>query len=134
MGVEPFMVRSGILAVVCQRLVRRLCSCASESDDPEARLGLPVYKAKVKRGCPECQGTGYRGRVILVEMLTLDMPGVSDALLSRRDANALDRVAVAAGMRGRWDSACDAVTSGLTTAAEVRRVLGFTDASHGAAD
>jgi general secretion pathway protein E len=134
MGVEPYMVRSGIQAVVCQRLVRKLCSCAAESDDPEDRLGLPVSKTKVKRGCPECQGTGYRGRIALVEMLTLDMPGVSEAILSRRDANELDRTAIAAGMRSRWDAACHAIESGLTTAAEVRRVLGFTDAIHSAGD
>src|SRR5262249_35502545 len=65
MGLEPYVLRSGILAVLYQRLARKLCSCAEESSEENARLGLPVTRAKVARGCPKCHGTGYRGRMLL---------------------------------------------------------------------
>ena len=71
MGIEPYVLRSGLLAILNQRLLRRLCSCAAPSDDPDARLGLAVQRAMTPRGCSQCGGTGYRGRFLLVEMLTL---------------------------------------------------------------
>ncbi len=129
MGIEPYILRSGIQAVVCQRLVRKLCKCARPSDSAEARLGpLPVSQAKVPQGCAECHGTGYDGRALLAEMLTLDMSGVAEGILARQDAAALEATAVAGGMKTRWNCACRAVETGLTSAAEVRRVLGFSDA------
>ncbi len=42
MGIEPYILRSGLLGVLSQRLLRRLCDCARRSDDPADRLGLPV--------------------------------------------------------------------------------------------
>ena len=127
MGVEPYILRSGILAVLCQRLVRRLCSCANESLAEEARLGLPLTKARIPHGCAECHGTGYGGRMLLVEMLDLEIAGVAAGILARCDADQLQRAAVAGGMRTRWSCACAAVEAGLTSAAEIRRVLGFSD-------
>jgi type II secretory ATPase GspE/PulE/Tfp pilus assembly ATPase PilB-like protein len=128
MGLEPYVLRSGIRAVLCQRLVRRLCTCAQLSNTPEALLGLPVSRAKVALGCAECHGTGYRGRTLLAELLTVDMSGVAAGILARSDAAALEQTAVKSGMHTRWDCACQAVESGITSAAEVRRVLGFSDA------
>ncbi|MEI8175942.1 MAG: ATPase, T2SS/T4P/T4SS family, partial [Candidatus Omnitrophota bacterium] len=54
MGIEPYVLRSGLLAILNQRLLRRLCSCAEPSDDVEARLGLAVDRVMVPRGCPDC--------------------------------------------------------------------------------
>jgi type II secretory ATPase GspE/PulE/Tfp pilus assembly ATPase PilB-like protein len=128
MGVEPYVLRSGVLAIVCQRLVRKLCECAVESDSPEARLGLPVATARLPQACPQCHGTGYVGRVLLAEMLTVDSADVAAAILSQADRVALEQAALRGGMQSRWHWAARAVESGLTSAAEVRRVLGFTDA------
>jgi general secretion pathway protein E len=128
MGLEPYVLRSGIQAVICQRLVRKLCQCAATGSGAESTLGLPVTSAKIARGCTHCHGTGYRGRTLLAELLTLDMPGVAEAILSRQDAAALEETAVRAGMQTRWDAACRGVEAGITSAAEVRRVLGFSDA------
>ncbi len=128
MGIEPYMVRSGVHAVVCQRLVRRLCQCAERSESSEARLGLPVSTAAIARACDACHGTGYRGRMLLLEMLTLNTPEVGAGILSRWDAKRLEQVAIVAGMQTRWDHAIEAVENGTTSAAEIRRVLGFTDA------
>jgi general secretion pathway protein E len=128
MELEPYILRSGLLAVLCQRLVRKLCSCAVQSTALEARLGLPLASVRIPQGCGQCHGTGYLGRTLLVEMLTLDMNGVPAGILARWDADQLERAAVAGGMRTRWACACAAVEAGLTSAAEIRRVLGFSDA------
>ena len=125
MGIEPYVLRSGILAILHQRLLRRLCACAEPSDKPEARLGLDVQRAKVPRGCAECGGTGYRGRFLLVEMLMLSRTELARAVLARSDTATIERLAVEGGMVARWQRACRAVDDGRTSPAEVRRVLGF---------
>jgi general secretion pathway protein E len=125
MGIEPYLLRSGVLAIVCQRLVRRLCECAREVHDAAAKLGLPVRCARVPVGCAECSGTGYRGRMVLAELLEPDQGAIGRAILSRTDVAQLETLAVRGGMISRWTRACEAVEAGLTAPAEVRRVLGF---------
>ncbi len=125
MGIEPYLLRSGVLAILSQRLVRRLCPCSREEDDPAARLGLDVARARLPGGCPACGGTGYRGRLVLAEMLTPQRNELGQAILSRSDSSTLERLAVKAGMVTRWQRACQAIDAGWTSAAEVRRVLGF---------
>jgi type II secretory ATPase GspE/PulE/Tfp pilus assembly ATPase PilB-like protein len=128
MGIEPYLLRSGILAIVCQRLVRRLCTCARESLDADDRLRLAVTRAHVAVGCPECGSTGYRGRMVLAEMLVPGRGELARAILSRTDVNRLESLAIASGMKNRWHRASEAVEAGLTSPSEVRRVLGFLDA------
>ncbi len=125
MGIEPYLLRSGVRAILCQRLLRRLCSCAKSSADEEARLGLPVGVVRIPAGCAECAGTGYRGRFVLTEMLLPQHSDLGRAILSRSDASELERLAVEAGMVTQRQRACEAVAAGWTSPAEVRRVLGF---------
>ena len=128
MGIEPYVVRSGLLAILCQRLLRRLCSCAREIDDPQDYLGLPVERALRPVGCPACGGSGYRGRILLVEMLAFKPAAAVElgrAVLARADTTVLEPLAVQAGMVTRWRRAVHAVESGATSPAEVRRVLGL---------
>ena len=125
MGIEPYLLQSGVLAILSQRLLRRLCKCSRQCDDADARLGLPVAAARIPVGCPGCGRTGYRGRLVLVEMLNAEPTELGRAILSRSDAATLQRLAVKAGMVTRWQYACRAVEAGLTSPAEVRRVLGF---------
>ncbi len=127
MGIEPYLLRSGLLAVVSQRLVRTLCACARESADVRDRLGLPVARARVAEGCAECGGSGYRGRMVLAELLEPERLGLGPAILARSDVRVLEAEALRGGMVGRWRRACDAIEAGRTSAAEVRRVLGFSD-------
>ena len=128
MGIEPYLLRSGLLAIVSQRLVRTLCECSKEDDDPRAKLGLPVAKVRVPIGCAVCGGSGYRGRMILAELLEPEKARLGPAILARADVRVLEAEAVQGGMIGRWRRACDAIERGRTTPAEVRRVLGFSDA------
>jgi general secretion pathway protein E len=125
MGIEPYVLRSGLLAIVNQRLLRRLCTCAAPTDDPDAKLGLAVERVMAPRGCEQCGGTGYRGRFLLVEMLMLSRSEQARTILAHSETAAIERLAVESGMIGRWQRACRAVNEGLTSPAEVRRVLGF---------
>jgi general secretion pathway protein E len=127
MGIEPYLLRSGILAIVCQRLVRRLCECSRLSTDEADRLGLPVSACRIPGGCEQCRGLGYRGRLVLAEMLTAQPTDLGRAILSRDDAARLEELAARAGMTTRWRRACDAIEQGLTSPAEIRRIFGFLD-------
>lgn len=125
MDLEPYQLRSGLLAVLNQRLVRRLCDCAEWSDREEDRLGLPVERTRLAIGCPRCEGTGYAGRIVLVEVLFPQRGETSRAILERADSAEIGRRAATAGMISHEQRAVDAVESGLTSAAEIRRSFGF---------
>ena len=70
MGIEPYVVRSGLRAVVAQRLVRRLCDVRrSRRPAPTTSSACRCSQARLPRGCDACRGTGYLGRTVLAEML-----------------------------------------------------------------
>ncbi|MDF1742144.1 MAG: GspE/PulE family protein [Gimesia sp.] len=126
MGIEPYLLRSGLLAILSQRLLRRLCTCARFSQAEEDLLGLPAEQWKVPVGCADCGQTGYRGRIVLTEMLQPNEVDVANAILNQADATALHQLAIKSGMRTQWDRAIEAVNQGITSPAEVRRILGMT--------
>jgi type II secretory ATPase GspE/PulE/Tfp pilus assembly ATPase PilB-like protein len=128
MGIEPYLLRSGIRAVVFQRLARRLCpECARPTEDPADFLGLDVARAFRPVGCAACTGTGYRGRIVLAELLRPDRGVLAQAVLARSDVERLEAAAIRDGMTTRWQRAVDAVETAATSPAEVRRVLGLED-------
>jgi type II secretory ATPase GspE/PulE/Tfp pilus assembly ATPase PilB-like protein len=110
MGVEPYLLTSGLRAILNQRLVRRLCAACSRGG------GEPV-------GCDQCAKSGYRGRLLLAELLTLDS-SLRQAILARSDTATLE--AVASRSRGPTlrEAAERAVSDGLTSRQEIERVLG----------
>jgi type II secretory ATPase GspE/PulE/Tfp pilus assembly ATPase PilB-like protein len=135
MAIEPYVLRSGLLVIINQRLLRRLCTCAEMTEDPAARLGLPIAQAWLPRGCEACGGTGYRGRFLVVEMLSFHTAGMSGpqqeaaaalgrAVLARADTTVLEPLAAGTGMVTRWHRAIEAAAEGRTSPAEIRRVLG----------
>jgi type II secretory ATPase GspE/PulE/Tfp pilus assembly ATPase PilB-like protein len=125
MAIEPYLLRSGMLAILNQRLLRKLCDCAREVRDEHDLLGLPVEKAREAVGCEKCRHTGYVGRLVLAEMLSGDDEQLGQAILSKADARQLERVAVESGMITCWQRALDVVREGGTSPTEVRRVFGF---------
>jgi type II secretory ATPase GspE/PulE/Tfp pilus assembly ATPase PilB-like protein len=125
MGIEPYVLRSGLLAILAQRLVRALCECSLDDADSEHWLGLHINNARRAVGCPRCAGTGYRGRLVLAELLTLDQRHAARALVSQADVGDLEHQAIQAGMRTILQNACQAIEAGRTTPIEIRRVLGF---------
>ena len=124
MGIEPYVIKSGLLGILSQRLVRRLCSCSCESISEEDRIGWPVKHARVAVGCGECDNTGYQGRLPLVEALDPQIGSVGAALLRRADVQEMEQAAITAGMVPLRQRAIEAIESGLTTVQEAIRVLG----------
>ncbi|MEO8495222.1 MAG: GspE/PulE family protein [Planctomycetota bacterium] len=125
MGIEPYLLRSGILGILSQRLVRRLCACRKPVPDEAAKLNLAAAHAWQSVGCGECLDSGYRGRVVLAELLQASPSELGRAILSRSDAPQLEQLAIEAGMISIGQRAKTAVEAGQTSPSEVRRVLGF---------
>lgn len=127
MGIEPYLVRTGLRAIIGQRLFRRLCDCAVWSDVEADRLGLTTGSVRIPQGCSRCNGTGYRGRLLLAELLRPDLKEVGRVILNRGDATEIQETAEQHGFLSINQRATHAVTKGWTSPAEVRRVLGFRD-------
>ena len=125
MGIEPYLLRSGLLGLLSLRLLRRLCSCARPSVAPEDRLGLPIDECRLPGECDRCRRTGYDGRLLLAELLRPDQPGVGRAVLSRTDSDEIQRQATSSGMTTLYDRALQAAAEGKTSPAEIRRVFGL---------
>jgi type II secretory ATPase GspE/PulE/Tfp pilus assembly ATPase PilB-like protein len=125
MGIEPYVIISGVRAIVSQRLVRRLCTCARPANDPAELLGLDVPAARVAVGCPRCRGTGYHGRLMLAEILVPNSQEIRRAIRAHADVVRLEEMALRSGMVSLSERARLAIQAGLTDPAEYRRVLGI---------
>ncbi|WP_337061919.1 GspE/PulE family protein [Kineococcus sp. G2] len=130
MGAAPFLVASSLTAAIAQRLVRRPCdSCADgyiPEEDTLALLGLTIediLDATPLRGtgCPDCGGTGYRGRTAVYEVLDVT-PSVRKVLMSTPTESALSEEAARIGMSTLRQSALVKAMRGETTFEEVVRV------------
>ena len=128
MGIEPYVIISGVRAIVCQRLVRRLCTCARAAEDTTELLGLEVSSARVAVGCSRCRGTGYSGRVMLAEILVPVDRRIRRAIRAHADVGRLEEMAVRSGMVRLSERGRQAVQAGLTDPTEFRRVLGISTA------
>ena len=127
MGVEPFLITSTLNAVLAQRLVRRLCpDCRTPitpapgllASFPSAAANDPHWAAG---GCASCEGSGFRGRVALTELLAVDGT-VARLVLERASADAIEAAALAGGMRSLLDDGYAKAVAGQTTLDEVLRV------------
>jgi type II secretory ATPase GspE/PulE/Tfp pilus assembly ATPase PilB-like protein len=125
MGIEPFLVRSGLITVVTQRLLRTLCShCSRDSADPAELCGIDTDRARVPVGCDQCHGTGYRGRAMISEFLDVRGDQIGKAILRKADSRELYRIAIDNGMMPLFMQARSLIREGRTSPAEVWRVLG----------
>ncbi|HSJ08428.1 MAG TPA: ATPase, T2SS/T4P/T4SS family [Longimicrobiales bacterium] len=128
MGAPAYLVAGGLIGVLAQRLARRLCvHCrAQRTARPEemAALGLPAQEARVFAavGCARCDGTGFRGRVGIFELLEVT-PRVRDRIVRRAPPDALLEVARAEGLTSLGRDAWAKVSAGLTTVEEVAPLL-----------
>ena len=132
MGLEDYLMTATVKAVLAQRLVRRLCrKCRVPEEAPAAlreRFALDrfagagpitVYHAK---GCPDCRGTGFRGRRAIAELL-VPSRATDRLIFDGADDTAIERAAVENGMRPIFDSGLLAVLEGDTTIEEVVRCI-----------
>ncbi len=133
MGVEDYLLSATLKGVLAQRLVRRLCAkCKTAEPAPAALIerfqlqrlvpdpgAIVLYHAV---GCPDCRGTGFRGRRAISELL-LPSREIDRLLFERADQGALERAAIADGMRPIFDAGLLAVIEGDTTIEEVVRCI-----------
>ncbi len=124
MGIEPYLITSAVNMVLAQRLVRALCAaCKVEgSIDPNDRVAARAGRVFEAHGCEHCSFLGYRGRRPVVEILRVD-EAVRQAVLCRADREALHKAAADSGARTLLDHAVTMVREGVTSVAEVRRVI-----------
>jgi type IV pilus assembly protein PilB len=132
LGVPAALIASSMTAVIAQRLVRKLCACREEaamSPQYAARLsagGFTEFEGKmlVPVGCPACDGTGYKGRVGVFEILTLDeeLRQLIRAAASPAQMHSHIRTT---GLRSFQEEALDKVRQGLTSFEEIFRVIPF---------
>lgn len=126
MGIDPYQMRSGLIGILCQRLVRKLCECGVWTDDEGSREGWSVDRVRIAGECGNCFGTGYSGRTIISEFLPLHSSQRCDELIGTNDSRAIYRAAVEGGMRSLWEDADQLIRDGVTSPLEIRRVLGRT--------
>jgi general secretion pathway protein E len=132
LGIEAYLLRSTLRAVIAQRLVRQLCErCKSrqvlcEADftgDPRlAALGFKRGEAiHAPVGCERCGGSGYRGRLGVFEVLELD-DELRGLIGEKIDGLEVDQTAIRAGMTTMLDDGLSKCRAGLTSPAEILRV------------
>jgi general secretion pathway protein E len=120
-GVEPYLVTSSLLAVMAQRLLRRVCTACGGTGVPAGDAGRPGAGTPRSR-CEVCFGTGYKGRLAVYEIMPMN-DELRRLTGQRADAVVLAAAARAAGVRTMIDDAREKIARGLTTEEEVRRVL-----------
>ena len=116
MGVEPYQVTSSISAVVNQRLVRKLCeNCRKEN---KSNAGFAAV------GCERCMDTGYKGRVLIGEMVLMDGQ-LRKAVLDKCDLDELESILESRGHMNMLQDGRLLVGKGMTTQEEVNKVCGI---------
>jgi len=132
LGVESFLLKSTLRAVIAQRLVRLLCDrCRAEkkltaadlaADPRYGMLGFQIGETVCEpAGCERCGGTGYRGRSGVFECLEMTEP-VRKLIGATTDTGVVEEAAVKAGMTTMIEDAVAKCRAGITSAAEVLRV------------
>jgi len=131
MGVKPFLVASSIQAIMAQRLVRVICNnCKVINEDPDPyylqMLNItaedikrqPIYKGA---GCSQCQGTGFKGRIGVFELIEMNTE-LRELAFAKAPTTELRKTAIASGMRTLMDDGKIKIFNGITTPEEVARI------------
>ncbi|MEE1158586.1 MAG: GspE/PulE family protein [Atopobiaceae bacterium] len=132
-GVEPYMVATALKGVISQRLVRRVCPHCKEkyvpSDEEMRSVGLNPRDPANKdimfargRGCPECYHTGYRGRIVVVETLTLDKR-IRQAISRQAPRSELLDAVEKSGFQPMIENCRELVRMGITSSEEIQRAI-----------
>jgi len=130
MGIEPFLVGTAVNLIQAQRLIRRICAnCKHEvTDVPNKTLieigfspdQIGTFKLFKGRGCGVCNGTGYKGRVGLYEVMEIS-EGIRDLIMVGATAVELKKKALEEGMLTLRMSGLEKIKAGITTIEEVLR-------------
>ena len=130
MGIEPYNFVSSLNCILAQRLVRAIChSCKAQAvidSELAEESGLPYLDVKdrpvsIGKGCVDCNGLGYRGRLAITEFLSVT-DHIKEMILDRKPSSEIRKAAVAAGMTSLRDAGLEKVWRGETSLKEVNRV------------
>lgn len=136
-GVEPYMISTALKGVISQRLVRRICPHCKETyvptDDEMREIGFDPMDPKLDgvlfargRGCSECYNSGYRGRIVVVETLTMDK-NIKKAIATRAPRDQLLDAVAKSGFEPMIENCRSLVLQGITTTEEIERVIYATE-------
>lgn len=134
MGLEPYLIANSMVGVVAQRLMRKVCvDCAKEqpiSDEEKQLLGISEnenFMVKKACGCPVCNNTGYRGRVAIHEILTVDKE-MRKLITGCASVEDMKQYAIKnQGMKTLKQSALQYLKDGITSVEEVVKVAYYED-------
>jgi general secretion pathway protein E len=116
MGIEPYQVTSSVTAVLNQRLVRKLCKKCNQKNE---KTGL--FEAI---GCDDCFNTGYKGRVLIAEIVQLDNQ-LRKAILAKADLEELEALLMCKGHTNMLTDGERLVNNGITTQEELNKACGI---------
>ena len=128
MGAEPFLITSCVLLVAAQRLVRNLCPHCKKTYQPPEKI-LQALKISSKdeavfyqpKGCSQCQGFGYSGRLGVIEVLPLNKE-IKELIMKRSSESEIRKKAQELGMKTLRENAIKKLLSGETSIEEIARV------------
>jgi len=127
LGIEPFLVTATLEGIIAERLVRRICDgCRTPFEPTEAQLmelqltpdDIRGKKFYYGRGCDKCNGTGYRGRIGIFEIMVFN-DEIRDLVMNQASTGVLRAAGQRAGMRLLRDNGLEAIYDGITTIDEV---------------
>jgi type IV pilus assembly protein PilB len=127
LGIEPFLLTATIEGIISQRLIRRICeNCKTAFEPNEAQLmELQLTPDDIKgkkfyygRGCSKCNGTGYKGRIGVFEIMVFN-DEIRDLIMNQASTAVLRAAGQKAGMRLLRDNGLEAIYDGITTIDEV---------------
>jgi type IV pilus assembly protein PilB len=129
-GIQPFLVASSVLAIMAQRLVRRVCTKCRVRYEPPAHVlnGLGIRPDVAKKanfmrgkGCNHCNKKGYRGRISIFELMTMT-PQVREMAFKGESTQNVRKMARKQGMRTLFEDGVIKAIRGITTLDEVMRI------------
>jgi len=130
-GVEPFLISSGVAGVLAQRLARTICTACKEPFVPPTEVleqfsiakrakGRKFYRG---RGCQACRFSGYRGRIGIYELLLIS-DSLRDLINEKRSATEIRKAALKNGdLRTLFRDGLEKAAKGLTTLEEISRIV-----------
>jgi type IV pilus assembly protein PilB len=135
--IEPFLIASALIGILAQRLVRRPCAACTMPQEPSVQSiemagGVSRLPADARwmagRGCPDCNQSGYKGRLAIHELLAVNEE-VRELITRRASEHAIRKAARDAGMRTLLEDGILKAAQGLTTLDAVLRVVAGDDAA-----
>ena len=128
MGIEPYLLADATVGILAQRLVKRLCTCKKQKkitirDRKKLGIGkeeeITLYEPC---GCVKCNGTGYKGRIAVYEILVFTEE-LKEAIADERPLNEIEAIAMKQGLQTLKMSAIKLIKQGITTVEELDRIV-----------